>query len=205
MNSILSSTSASGRHRSSSLSSSAQRFVRFVARRFDLLADVGGGASAARSPSLSSSILADCRRRHRSSMLVASSDSCASPSSPSPPLSGCLRRRLLAAAGASGVNSIGLTPVDQSVSAMISIDRAAMMSLFCSLLPPLAVLVARHRAARHRAAPVSHGVRTRLDERRTADVAPFALLYSLTTNAEASAEHFHNDQHDASQKAGCQT
>jgi hypothetical protein len=32
------------------------------------------------------------------------------------------------------VNSIGLTPTDQSVSAMLSIDRAAMMSLFCSLL-----------------------------------------------------------------------
>jgi hypothetical protein len=41
--------------------------------------------------------------------------------------------------------------VDQSVSALISIDRAAMMSLFCSLLCRLLPCLMR---ARHRAAPV---------------------------------------------------
>jgi hypothetical protein len=152
---------------------------------------------AASSPSSRSWADRDCR--HRSSMLVASSDSCASPSSPLPPLSGCLRRRLLTAAGASGVNSIGLTDTGRPERQRDDQHRSCRDDVFVLLatVPPLAVLVARHRAARHLAAPVSHGVRTRLDERRTSDVAPFARVVlahdepnrvpSTSTNAFAGA------------------
>jgi hypothetical protein len=114
MNSILSSTSASGsssssrcrRRRSASFASS---LVDSTSSPMSVVERQRRARRRCRRRSW-----ADCRRRHRSSMLVASTDSCASPSSPSPRCRATCAVACLTAAGTSGVNSIGLTPVDQS-------------------------------------------------------------------------------------------